>query len=181
MKKINLVIITFFVIIFFCTGCFNKQENEIENKKNSNLSDSERIEIVNNSEVIFNNDTKEISNLKCNSKNKKVNYTLKLISGELNIINEDNFENYSLKNINSIKQISSITYTSKCDDMVYILLTENGDIYYTNSNIVNFKDIKNIDKEFRKLNTEYKFSDIKVENEVYSNTSSGEIIKLNFR
>ena len=181
MKRANLYFLFFLVITLLCTGCNNKKNIENTTKENSNLKDSERVEVVDSSNVIFNNATSEISNIKCNSKSKKVNYTLKIVSGKLIIINEDTFENYSLKKFSNIKQMASVTYTSNCDDMVYILLTETGDIYYTNNNIINFKDVKNIDKEFKKLSSEYKISDIKVENEVYSTTTTGEILKLNFR
>ena len=181
MKKISLVFIIFLTSSILCTGCNNEKQVEKTVKEKSNLQDSERVEIVNSSEVIFNNNIKELSNTECDSKTKKVNYTLKIVSDKLILINEDTFENYSVKNISNVKEISSITYTSKCEDNVYILLTENGDIYYTDNDIVNFKDVKNIDKEFKKLSSEYKFADIKVEDEVYSITNSGEILKLNFR
>lgn len=175
MKKY--ILLACFTIILV-TGCTNKENNK---KEMSNLKDSERVEVVENKDIVFNNITSELSNTKCDSKNKKVNYTLKLVDGKITIINEDNFENYLLTGIDNVKQLGKISYTDDCSDTVYILLTEVGDVYYTNNDIVNFKDIKNINKEFKRLDTSFKFSNLNVENEVYSTTTSGEIIKLNFR
>ncbi len=186
MKNFYKTFLFFIFTILICVGCEKSTEkNTIKESTTSNLTGDQRIEIVQNSDVVianFNEPT--ISNLGCDSKSKNVNYTLKLDSGKVYIINEDTFENYSLDSISDIKSIGSITYTSNCDDAVYFLLTNSGDIYYTNNNIVSIIDIKNIGKEFKKLSSDYSFTSIgidKTSNEAYSVTNSKDIIKLNFR
>ena len=182
MKGFYKIMFLLIFTILICTGCGKK-----EGKKSttSNLSDEERVEVVQKSDVSISTfDETSLSNLDCDAKSKNTNFTLKLESGKLFIINEDTFENYSLNNFSDIKSIGSITYTSNCDDAVYFLLTNSGDIYYTNNNIVAIKDVKNIEKEFKKLTSDYSFSSIGIDksfNEVYSVTDSDTNIKLNFR
>lgn len=179
MKKGIYSFVLVLVVIILTTAC----SSDTTNKNKSNLSDKERVEVVDEKVTLSEYGSKELSNLKCGYEGKKVNYTLKLDSGDITIINEDNFENYSLKNIGAVKTMASITYSSKCEDTVYILLTVTGDIYYSNSDIVLVKSVKDLDKEFIKLSSNYKFSDLNIgdDKELYSNTFTSELVKLNFR
>ena len=174
-----LIIIFVGVISYFI---YNNLYSKTNNKKINNIKDQDRIKLVSDSNINFlNSNNTFISNEDCDSKNKKYNYTLTLDDGQILINNLDTYENFKVENIKGITSLNSITYGT-CADSIYVLLNNDGKIYYTDNNIVGLKKLKDIDKEFRILKTDYIFDNIVVsDNKLYGSTNNGEIVEINLK
>lgn len=192
MKKNNslnvLYIIFLICIVVIVLFLFFHEDKEDDDSNAVKINSSDRIKVIENvDEVSFlDENVNSITNLECDSSNKKINYTLKLENNEITVINEDNFENYALDKIKNVKTMKSIMYSSNCDEAVYIILTNDGTIYYSYDDIVKTNNVKKMSKNFKKLSTSYNFTELKIgsfdgNNEVFAYTDSSELLRLNFR
>ena len=162
--------------VAFCLyNLFNKNELNTVEKVDGN-----ELLLIVNEKVNFKNNVSFISNEKCNSKDKKNNYTLTLENNEVVVNNLDNFVNFSLDKFKKVKMINSFSYNGKCDKSIYVLLTSDGKLYFTNNRIVNLKNIKKINREFILFDTKYKFDQIYVgeDNKLYAK-SEDKLFRVN--
>ena len=162
--KIIIIVLIIGGVLFFV---FSRKDDYKSNTIES-INGKDIVEEMNRN-IKFKELDKTITNELCNSKNKKVNYTLKLENGEVIINNLDNFMNFSLKKVTNVKAITSVLYGNSCDQNSYVILSE-GKIYFTNNNIVNINNLDNLDDEFILLETEEDFDDLLIgeDNKLYS-------------
>lgn len=162
--KIIIIVLIIGGVLFFV---FSRKDDYKSNTIES-INGKDIVEEMNQN-IKFKELDKTITNELCNSKNKKVNYTLKLENGEVIVNNLDNFMNFSLKKVTNVKAITSVLYGSSCDQNSYVILSE-GKIYFTNNNIVNINNLDNLDDEFILLETEEDFDDLLIgeDNKLYS-------------
>ena len=178
------------VLIIICLLCFVVLAIVIYfmltdgNDKKETISDKDRVVIATKEGLSFISDSfNVVSNKNCNSSSKRYNYSLSLEDGNVLVNNHDTFENFIIDNISNIKAIMSITYTNKCENSIYVLLSDNGRLYYSDDNISSFGNLRKLDEEFKMLNSRYFFNDLLIgnDNKLYSNTTTGEFVNINLQ
>ena len=177
---IMILMIGFLCFNYFLKGNNNKKENEVEKKETI-------VNVINKNSVMLNqNKTNTISNEKCSKSSIRKKYSLTLQDGVIQVNNLDTMENFIMNKFVNVSTILELNYDKTCDTVIYVLLTFDGEVYYTYDDISKITDVRNIDTNFKLLKTDLRFTDIYVgyENNItdlYGKTSTDNLYKIDLR
>lgn len=171
------------IVVFLCLNFFgDKQEKDKNGKQKDVITYVIEKDKVNN----MGGNTDYLSNEKCNASSINKRYSLKLDNGVILVNNLDTMENFLINKINNISTMIEFNYEKTCDTAMYAVLTNDGQVFYTDDDITKTKNVKKIEDQFMLLKSDLRFSEIFLgeENSVmnlYAKTTSGNLYKIDFR
>lgn len=177
-------VIVILIIVFACISFFGGTESDNKGKENKKGTTA----LVTNPETvkITGEKTNVLSNETCNSKSIKNQFTLTIVDGLVQVNNLNTMENFVIKKIANASSLIELNYEKNCDNKMYIVLTTEGEIFYTNDDITRIKDLKDIENSFIYLQSELRYTELSIgESEgnvdLYGKTATGNLYKIDLR
>ena len=186
-KNNKTLIIVFVVIIvlligFLCYKHFIKADNNGKNNSEKNVS------LVTDTKHLMLEDSisEYIDNSTCSKSTIKTKFSLQMQDEKLLVKNNDTMENFTIDKFANSKVLTQFSYENECDKKIYLVLTYDGQIYYTDDSITTITDVKNIEEKFYLLNTALRFESISVakvdgKTNLYGKTSTDNIYVIDLR
>ena len=187
-KLNNLLIITAVVVIILVVGllCFKHFFGDNENGDMNKGEESVSLVTDTRSLVLDNAVSDYLFNGNCDKETIKTKFSIQMSEGQAVVTNHDTMENFVIDKFANAKLLTQISYEGQCDKKIYIVITNDGKIYYTNNAITTISDIKKIEDYFYLLKTDLRFesaSIVKVKDEIrlYGKTSTNNVYLIDLK
>ncbi|MGM9876307.1 MAG: hypothetical protein ACI310_03655 [Bacilli bacterium] len=99
-------------------------------------------------------------------------------NGSLKVTNVDKNESYQLKSINNIKNIMMLCDGTDSECQRYILLTNNGKVYYSPNNLYKVETLRDFENLFTMLDLDYNITDIGYTSWIIPSQNQSLVIKV---
>ncbi len=189
-KTFNIVLITMASIIIVALivfACINFKNSENNNTESKNSNKGQVTYVAQNENInVVGTKTNTITNEKCNKTTIKNRFSLTIVNGLVQVNNLDTMENFVINKIINVSNMIELNYQKTCDNSIYIILTSDGEIFYTDDNITTIKNLKNIEEEFYYLKSDLRYSELYVGQyngniDLYGKTTTGDLYKIDLR
>lgn len=177
------IVILIIVIGFLCLQYSNSDDNQ----KHGNKAKESVVYITNSSKVVLNETNNTfVTNEKCNKSSIRTRYSLEIKDGKVLVRSIDTMENFIIDKISDATKIISLSNKKGCDNDRYIILTQDGLVFYSSSNINKISNVKNIEENFYNLNTALRFTSIMLGTQngkmnLYAKTDANNLYKIDLR
>ena len=178
--KIVAAAIVLGVVVVLCIKFFGGKDKATEKKANVTY-------VVDETKVTLNGgNTDHLTNEKCNSSSIKHKFSLKIDNGSIQVNNMDTMENFLIEKIVDVSTMIEFNYEKNCDTAMYAVLTNDGQIFYTNDDVTKASDIRRIEDKFILLKSDLRFTELVLGEEngvkdLYGKTSTGHLYKIDLR
>ncbi len=177
--SIMVLLIGFLCFQYFIVGSSNVGKQENGENLVSLVQDSKNLKLTYSiSDYIYTGTCKKSS---INTK-----YSIQMTDGKAIVTNHKTMENFQIDKFMNAKVLTQFSYTGECDEKIYIVLTRDGRIYYTNDDITRISDVKDIENKFYLLKTDLRFNAVSVAKvngkiQLYGISATDNIYKIDLR
>lgn len=187
--KLNtLLIVTSVVVILLVVGllCFKYFFGD-DNNGDMNKGDESVSLVTDTKGLVLDNAVSDyLFNGNCDKETIKTKFSIQMSEGKALVTNQDTMENFTIDKFANAKLLTQFSYEGQCDKKIYLVITNDGKIYYTNNAITTISDVKNIENYFYLLKTDLRFesaSVVKVKDEIrlYGKTSTNNVYLIDLR
>lgn len=130
--------------------------------------------------------TNILSNENCNETAIKNKFSLTIVDGLIQVNNLKTMENFTIDKIANATSMYKINYEKTCDNSIYVILTGDGEVFYTYDDVTKIEDLKTIETKFNYANFDTRFTELFIGEEkgnqnLYGKTATNNLYKINLR